>query len=75
MSKNFGIDDLPLMKKGYAPKVLKEQSNGELNKYILHHQNPIHNGGNVYSLDNLFIVTPRQHQEILEKSHHFTKGQ
>lgn len=31
----------------------------------------IHAGGDVYNLDNMVIVTPRMHQEILDKQYHF----
>lgn len=39
--------------------------------YVLHHKTPIHAGGGVYDLNNLVIVTPRMHQEILDKVYHF----
>ena len=32
---------------------------------------PIHDGGGVFDLDNIAIVTPRMHQEILDKTYHF----
>lgn len=73
LSKSFTVDDLFLMKKGYAPEVLEEQFLGKLDKYILHHINPIHNGGKVYDFDNLLIVTPRHHKEILDPKFHFNR--
>jgi hypothetical protein len=33
----------------------------------------IYNGGGIYDLDNIRIVTPRLHQEILDKGFHFNK--
>lgn len=59
------------MGKGLAPKVAKSQQYGKLSSYILHHKTPIHADGSVYNLDNLVIVTPRMHQEILDKTYHF----
>lgn len=35
------------------------------------YQSPIYDGGGVYSLDNIVIVTPKMHQEILDKKYHF----
>ena len=59
------------MRNGRAPKVVLDQTYGQLESYILHHKTPIHAGGEVYNLDNLAIVTPRMHQEILDKAYHF----
>ncbi len=39
-------------------------------KYILHHKTPISQGGGVYDLDNLIVVTPRYHSEILDPTYH-----
>lgn len=73
LCKSFDVDDLLLMNKGYAPEVVEEQFVGKLNKYTLHHINPIHNGGKVYNIDNIMIVTPRYHQEMLDPNFHFNR--
>ena len=41
----------------YGPKRI-------LNKFQIHHRIAIENGGEVYNIDNLRIVTPRLHDEI-----------
>lgn len=67
----FSTSNITRMGKGLAPKVTKSQRYGKLSSYVLHHKTPIHVGGGVYDLDNLVIVTPRMHQEILDKTYHF----
>ena len=64
----FSTSNITRMSKGFAPKVAKSQQYGKLSSYVLHHKTPIHAGGDVY---NLVIVTPRMHQEILDKAYHF----
>ncbi len=54
---------------------LKEQSLSSRVIYELHHKKPIWDGGDVYNLDNLVIVSPRYHQEILDKDYHFQRGE
>ncbi|WP_278335822.1 RHS repeat-associated core domain-containing protein, partial [Defluviitalea phaphyphila] len=70
-ANEFSIGNIRLMKKGKAPFTVHEQAHGNLNKYILHHKIPIHDGGGVYDLSNILIVTPKLHQEILDKKYHF----
>jgi len=72
-ANEFSKHNINRMSKGLAPKVVQSQTYGELTSYILHHMTPIHAGGNVYDLDNLVIVTPKMHQEILDKTYHLTK--
>ncbi|MFE9444815.1 HNH endonuclease signature motif containing protein [Streptomyces sp. NPDC006602] len=43
-------------------------------RYVLHHINPIQHGGGVYDLDNLVVVTPQYHKEILDGGYHFGGG-
>ena len=59
------------MSKGLAPKTPASQEYKSISSYVLHNKNPIHNGGDVYNLDNLLISSPRMHQEILDKGFHF----
>ena len=42
--------------------------------YQLHHIIPINQGGSVYSVDNLVVVTPRYHAEILIPEVHGYNG-
>ncbi|MCU5087370.1 hypothetical protein OCA23_29315 [Bacillus cereus] len=61
------------MKKGFAPFAPASQYHGKHRVYILHHKQPIHQGGDVYDLDNLIIVSPKMHQLILDPAYHFGK--
>lgn len=70
-ASEFSASNISRMAKGYAPRVVDTQQYGGALSYILHHKTPIHDGGGVFDLDNLVIVTPRMHQEILDKSYHF----
>lgn len=70
-ANEFSAGNITLMKNGKAPFTVPEQAHGKLNKYVLHHKTPIHDGGGVYDLSNLAIVTPKLHQEILDKAYHF----
>ena len=70
-ANEFSKSNITRMSNGYAPKVAKSQQYGKLGSYVIHHKIPIHAGGDVYNLDNMVIVTPRMHQEILDKQYHF----
>ncbi len=70
-ANEFSTSNISRMSQGFAPKVIKEQKYGELSSYVLHHKVPIHAGGGVYDLDNLIVVTPQMHQQILDTSYHF----
>ena len=70
-AKEFSFGNIGRMQKGLAPRVLDTQQYGGALSYVLHHKKPIYDGGGVYNLDNIVIVTPRVHQEILDKAYHF----
>lgn len=59
------------MRKGSAPFTIEDQSYGSQQRYILHHRDPIANGGSVYDMNNLVVVTPLMHQSILDSKFHF----
>ena len=61
------------MKRGLAPLAPKEQRVGKLKSYVLHHHQPLSRGGKPYDMENIRIVTPRYHQEVLSKSYHYGK--
>ncbi|WP_425593957.1 hypothetical protein [Maribacter luteus] len=42
--------------------------------FEIHLQTPINQGGSVYDVDNLVIVTPRYHKEILDPKYHYGYG-
>ncbi|MBP6410431.1 MAG: HNH endonuclease [Pseudarcicella sp.] len=72
--KQFTPKDIAIMKNGYAPEVLESQRLGGQIKYVLHHKTPINRGGAVYDVDNLYIVTPKYHKEILDPAYHYGYG-
>jgi hypothetical protein len=59
------------MSTGLAPIALENQWLGENKSYVLHHKTPIQQGGGVYDLNNLVVVTPRYHKEILDPAYHY----
>ncbi|KAK4051416.1 hypothetical protein OIV83_002900 [Microbotryomycetes sp. JL201] len=61
------------MQKGLAPLAREAQHHGGRRTFELHHMTPIHDGGNVYDLSNIAIVTPRYHVDVLDRAYHFAK--
>lgn len=59
------------MRSGKAPIASKTQWDGKNKSYVLHHKTPIQHGGGVYDMNNIIIVTPRYHKEVLDKSYHY----
>jgi hypothetical protein len=74
LSKQFSIQNVGRMKNGNAPIAVPEQWLGGQQAYVLHHKAPINQGGGVYDMDNLYIVTPRYHKEILDPAYHYGYG-
>jgi hypothetical protein len=66
-SQEFNHDPVNLgrMNAGNSPLTVREQRFYERKYYELHHMLPIKDGGAVYNLDNLVVVTPKYHMEIL----------
>lgn len=73
LSKGWSRANLSRMKKGKAPFASQNQTHGAIRSYQLHHKTPINQGGSVYDMDNIIIVTPRLHREILDKGYHYGK--
>ncbi|MFD4569201.1 RHS repeat-associated core domain-containing protein [Streptomyces sp. NPDC058467] len=73
LSGQFSKRDYYRMQHGAAPKVDPTQEYKGQTSYVLHHVTPIQRGGGVYDLDNLVVVTPRYHQEVLDGSYHMGK--
>ncbi|MGF6488583.1 hypothetical protein ABH904_002356 [Pseudomonas frederiksbergensis] len=53
--------DLHLMKMGKAPFPLPEDRNGGRIKFEIHHLVEVAQGGAVYDMDNLVVMTPKRH--------------
>jgi hypothetical protein len=73
LSKGWSKDNVARMRAGKAPFARPTQAAGASRTYQLHHKTPINQGGGVYDLDNIQVVTPRLHREILEKGYHYGK--
>jgi hypothetical protein len=71
LSKGFTPIDIARMKNGGAPSVDPSQALGARASYELHHAAPIQHGGEVYDVDNIIVVTPRYHKEVLEPAYHY----
>ncbi len=52
------------IRKGNAPFAPKDEHYGKIRKFEIHHVNEIQHGGAVYDIDNLRLVTPRNHKKI-----------
>lgn len=64
LAHQFDKRNLGLMRTGKAPKTRKEDKYLSFNTFTLHHHQPIADGGGVYDLDNIRIVTPLAHNHI-----------
>jgi hypothetical protein len=73
LRKSFTKSDLTQMSKGFSPFADMEQQVGGQGRYELHHIQPIYSGGAVYDMDNIIVVTPRYHQEVLEPGYHYNR--
>lgn len=74
LAGQFNKSNRTRMEKGLAPIAPESQHLGGQMSYQLHHKTPINQGGDVYNLDNIEVVTPRFHQEVLDKSYHYGYG-
>ncbi|MNZ38381.1 Pyocin-S2 [compost metagenome] len=63
----FGLGDLLIMRRGLAPLADPDERIGAKIKYEIHHVKRIADGGGVYDVDNLRIVSPKSHVEIHKK--------
>jgi RHS repeat-associated protein len=71
LSKGFSTANVSRMKEGLSPVAVTSQQVGSRISYELHHATPIQHGGDVYDMDNIIVVTPRYHQEVLEPAFHY----
>ncbi|MEU7304776.1 DUF6531 domain-containing protein, partial [Streptomyces sp. NPDC007206] len=73
LAEQFSPSGQTAMSEGKAPFTVQGQQAGGRGRYELHHVQPIQRGGGVYDLDNIIVVTPRYHKEVLEGGYHFGK--
>lgn len=64
LAKQFKKANLGNLKNGKAPAPRETEQVGGRIKYELHHVKPISQGGEVYNIDNIRVVTPKRHIEI-----------
>ena len=65
LAKEFGAQrNRTRMQEGKAPQAPISEQVGKRTSYELHHVKPIKDGGKVYDLDNIVIVSPKKHIEI-----------
>ncbi len=60
-SNQFRTIDLILMRKGKAPFASPNDRNGGRVKFEIHHVFEVAQGGSVYNMDNLLVMTPKRH--------------
>ncbi len=70
LTKSFNKRNVARMRSGKAPIAHPSQHIGSVKSYQLHHKKPISQSGAVYNMDNMTIVTPRYHKDILSPSYH-----
>ncbi|OCT22548.1 HNH endonuclease signature motif containing protein [Pseudomonas putida] len=60
-SKHFTRGNLLRTRDGLAPKPPDTEHVGKRTSFELHHINEVANGGAVYDLDNIVVMSPRKH--------------
>lgn len=71
LGDKFSSRSIDRMREGKAPFVSGTQALGGQLNYVLHHKVPIQHGGSVYDFNNIVVITPKLHKEILDGSYHF----
>ncbi len=66
LSSQFITANVARMKNGLAPFAPASQTMPGRQTYILRRRTPINQGGPVYDMNNLLVVTPRYHAEVLD---------
>ncbi|WP_186377433.1 S-type pyocin domain-containing protein, partial [Yersinia rochesterensis] len=68
LAGQFNPNNISLMKKGFSPHPISSEKVGGRDTFELHHVNRVKDGGAVYDVDNLRVVTPKRHIEIHSKN-------
>ena len=66
-NRRFSTEDMQRMRKGNAPWADITQQRGKRKSYEIHHANPIKDGGRVYDIRNMIILTPHAHKYIIPR--------
>ncbi|HHT0431187.1 TPA: S-type pyocin domain-containing protein [Raoultella ornithinolytica] len=64
LSGQFNGSNRKALSKGYSPFPPEAEQVGGRTRYELHHKTPIKDGGAVYDIDNIGILTPKRHIEL-----------
>lgn len=64
LSKQFIKGNRDRMQVGKAPKSRKKDAIGKRSSFEIHHKKTISEGGEVYNIDNLSVITPKRHIDI-----------
>lgn len=64
LSQQFILSNIQRMREGGAPRAASSGHNKSKKSFELHHVNEIAKGGAVYDIDNIVVMTPKQHAEI-----------
>ncbi|MBP2199476.1 3',5'-cyclic AMP phosphodiesterase CpdA [Pantoea cypripedii] len=64
LAAQFKTSNLGRMRKGLSPRVIDVERSGKRASSELHHIDLISEGGEVYNIDNIRVVTPKQHVGI-----------
>lgn len=68
LRKQFTPQNLTAMSGGYAPFPPQSEQVGGRDSFEIHHIDHISNGGDVYNMENLRVMTPKQHIEVHSKN-------
>jgi hypothetical protein len=74
LASQFSQSNVTLMQSGRAPIAPSSQHFGGRTRYELHHVTPVSRGGAEFDLNNIVVVTPRYHQDVLSTSYHYGGG-
>ncbi len=67
LASQFNRQNLSTILEGKAPYTTKSEQAGDSVKFELHHKIFISEGGEVFDIDNIYVVTPKRHKEIHKK--------
>ncbi|WP_420856267.1 hypothetical protein [Streptomyces malaysiense] len=73
IAANFSPQNVTRIQNGLSPFVVQGQAYRGGFNYVLHHSTPIWDGGGVYDMDNIVVITPRLHAEILDPAYHYER--
>ncbi len=73
-NRRFPPEEIQRMRDGKAPRAHETQSSKGRKSYEIHHANPIKDGGRVYDIRNMIVLTPRMHDYILPPNEHYGTG-